>query len=811
MAIQRIKLKIIGMHCASCAITIEKKLRSLKGVIDATVNFAGEEAEVKYDSSKTVLKDIINVIRNTGYDVYKEEVYITVQNIMSVDDESIIENKLLSLPGIIDVNVSHVAKSISIVFNPLSTSVDDIRKYIESLGYKVIQVKGEIEIEDIESKIIKDEVKRLRKIVIMSVVLALSLATYIMLGIFGIQMPYWEYRDVIGLLLSTPVMLIGGYRFFIGAYKSLKNKVASMDTLVSLGTGTAYVFSIAVMLGLVKSPETYFEASAVVISFILLGKYLELKMKIRTGEAVRKLMELQARRARVMRNGREVEIPIDEVRIKDIVIVRPGEKIPVDGIVIDGKGYVDESMLTGEPMPVLKKNRDPVIAGTILKTGSLKIITTRVGKETVLSQIIKLVRQAQMGKPPIQKLIDKVAGYFAWIVIGIAIFTFSIWYFIIGISLNLAILFTASVLLIACPCALGLATPTAIVVGVGKSAERGIIIKNMDVLEKIPKLTTIVFDKTGTLTKGEPEVTDVIAVNGYKDIDVLRLAYVAEKRSEHPLAQAIIRKAKSLINNDVEPEFFDTIPGQGVIAKYNGDTIVVGNDKLLKAYEVDLENVQDVVRRLRSDGKTIVYVAVNNVLAGIIAIADTLREHAERVISYLRKKGLRIIMLTGDNRVTAEAIAKKLGLDDVIAEVLPEDKTDVIKELQRRKEIVAMVGDGINDAPSLTQADVGIAMGGGTDIAKEAGDIVLVKSDLRGVTTALEIGRAIRRKIVFNIFWAFIYNTLLIPIAAGVLYPFMGLILRPEFAGLAMALSSISVTGNALLLKRWTPPNNYTL
>ena len=803
------KLKIIGMHCASCAVAIEKKLRSLKGVVSAVVNFAGEEAEVRYDPSKIALRDIVNAVRNIGYDVYKEEAHFTIQNISSVDEELIIEDRVRSLAGVIDVRVSHIAKSVSVVFNPLSIGVDEIRKFIESMGYRVTGVRGEIEVEDVESKVLREEIARLRKVVALSLVLALSLAVYTMAGLFGVPMPCWEYRDVIGLLLSTPVMFIGGRKFFVGAYRALKNRSASMDTLVSLGTGTAYVFSIAAMAGLVESPETYFEAGAVVIAFVLLGKYLELKMKLRTGEAVRRLMELQARKARVVRDGKEVEVPIDEVRVRDIVIVKPGEKIPVDGIVVEGQGYVDESMLTGEPIPVFKKERDPVIAGTILKSGSLKIVATRVGKETVLSQIIKLVRQAQMGKPPIQRLVDRVAGYFAWIVIAIAILTFSYWYFIANIQLNLAILFTASVLLIACPCALGLATPTAIVVGVGKAAELGIIIKNMEVLEKIPKLTTVVFDKTGTLTKGEPEVTDIHAVNGYRELDVLKLAYVAEKRSEHPLAQAIVKKAKQVIGEDsTEPEFFDSIPGQGVVAKVDGKTVVVGNDKLMNAFEIDLTPVNNVVEKLREDGKTVIYVAVDGKLAGVIAIADTPREYAEQVISYLRRRGLKVVMLTGDSRVTAKAIARKLGIDEVVAEVLPEDKADVIKSLQRSGEVVSMVGDGINDAPSLTQADVGIAMGGGTDIAKEAGDIVLVRNDLRGVAIALEIGDAIRRKIVFNLLWAFIYNVVLIPIAAGALYPLTGLVLRPELAGLAMALSSISVTSNALTLKRWKPPKN---
>ena len=806
------KFKIVGMHCASCAVTIEKKLKSIRGIRSATVNFATEEAEVRYDLKRITLKEIVNAVRNVGYDVYKEEVYFTVENIASTDDEAIVESKLKTLKGVIDVKASHISKTVAVMFNPLSVSVERIRNYLEKLGFKIVSVKGEVEVEDVESKILSKEVVNIRKVVAICLTLSLALATYIMAGVFGLPMPLWEYRDIIGFVLSTPVVLIGGRRFFVGAWKALRNRSASMDTLVTLGTGSAYIFSLGVMVGLIESPETYFEASAVVISFVLLGKYLELKMKVHTGEAIRKLMELQAKKAKVIRDGREVEVLIDEVKIKDIVVVKAGEKIPVDGVVIEGHGYVDESMLTGEAIPVLKKARDPVIAGTILKGGSLKIIATRVGRETILSQIIKLVRQAQMSKPPIQKLIDKVAGYFAWIVMVVAVVIFSYWYFIANAPLNLAILFTASVLLIACPCALGLATPTVIVVGVGKAAELGVIIKNIGVLERISKLTAVVFDKTGTLTKGEPEVTDIYGFNGYGEVDVLKIAYVAEKRSEHPFAQAIVRKARQTLNSNdvnVEPEFFDTIPGQGVIAKVNGDLIIVGNDKLMSAYNVKLKYSADIVSKLRAEGKTVVYVAKNNRLLGIIAIADTPRDYAFEVISKLKDKGLKVVMLTGDNEVTAKAIAKKLGIDKVIAEVLPEDKADIIKGLQKRGEIVAMVGDGINDALSLTRADIGIAMGEGTDIAKEAGDIVLVKNDLKGVVVSLEIGEAIRRKIIFNIFWAFIYNTVLIPIAAGILYPIFGLLLRPEFAGLAMALSSVSVTGNALLLKKWRPKTSH--
>ncbi len=810
MATVEEKLKLIGMHCATCAVTIEKKLRSTEGVVDVAVSFAAEDATVVYDPSKTSLKRIVEAVRSVGYDVYKEEYLLTVENLSTPDDELMVEKKLSGLPGVVEASASHVSRTVRLVINPLTISVEEVSKLLEEAGYRVSGVSGEAEVEDVESKILREELSTLKRTVALSLALALSLTAYLVLGFAGLEPPLWDAREWIGLALSTPVVFLGGRRFFVGAYRALRNGTANMDTLVSLGTGTAYVFSLAVTLGLLESPEVYYEASALVISFVLLGRYMELKMKLRTGEAVRKLMELQAKTARVIRGGAEVEVPIEEVRIKDVVLVRAGEKIPVDGVVLEGQGYVDESMLTGEPMPVAKKEEDPVVAGTILKTGSLKVVATRVGKETVLSQIIKLVRHAQTAKPPIQKLVDRIAGVFSWIVIAVAVATFAYWYLAAGVPLNLAVLFTASVLLIACPCALGLATPTAIVVGVGKAAEHGIIIKNMDVLEEIPRLTTMVFDKTGTLTRGEPEVTDVHPVNGYRAEDVLRLAGVAERRSEHPIAQAIVRRAQDALGGlDGEPSFFDTIPGQGVVAKVDGKTVVLGNERLMKAYGVDLSPASRIAERLRGEAKTVIYVAVAGTLAGVLAVADTPRPYARDVVAALRRRGLKVVMLTGDNRKTAEAVARSLGIDEVIAEVLPEDKAEKIKELQRRGEVVAMVGDGINDAPSLTQADVGIAMGGGTDVAKEAGDLVLMRNDLRGVLTAIEVGEAIRRKIKFNLFWAFIYNVALIPIAAGALYNVAHVILRPELAAVAMALSSISVTGNALLLKRWRPRHGF--
>ncbi len=603
------KIKLVGMHCASCAVTIEKKLKSLKGVVGASVNFAGEEAVITYDPSKVTLKDVVRAVRDVGYDVYKEEAFITLKGFTSVDEERIIEDTLSSVKGVIEVRASHTVRGVSVTYNPLTISAGELRGVLSGLGYGIESVRGEVGIEDVEGKLMEVELRRLKKVVAMSLALGLSLTTYVLFGSLVFELPLWEYRGLIGLILSTPVLLIGGRKFFVGAYKSLKNRAAGMDTLVSLGTGSAYVFSLAVVAGLVESHETFFEASAVVIAFVLLGRYLELKMKLRTGESLRKLMELQPKVARVVREGEVVELPIDEVKVRDVVLVKPGEKIPVDGVVSEGRGYVDESMITGEPMPVLKEVGNPVIAGTILKGGSIKVSVTRVGKETVLSQIIKLVRHAQMGKPPIQKLVDRVSGYFAWAVVGVAVLTFTYWTYVAGAPLNLSVLFTASVLLIACPCALGLASPTAIVVGVGKAAESGVIIKNIEVLELVPKLNTVVFDKTGTLTKGEPQVTGIYPLNDFTPEKLMSYAYVAEVRSEHPLAQAILSKAAEVLNSDPpEPEFFDSIPGQGVVAKVRGEVVVVGNEKLMKAYEVDLRPAESLARKLRAEGRTVIYV-----------------------------------------------------------------------------------------------------------------------------------------------------------------------------------------------------------
>jgi len=588
------------------------------------------------------------------------------------------------------------------------------------------------------------------------------------------------------------------------AIRSFLNLNPGMDSLVILGTYSAYIFSLTVTLGLVKG-EAFYEASAVVMAFILLGRYIEARLKLRTGEAVKKLAQLQSRSARVVRDGVEVEIPIEDVRIGDLVRIKPGERIPVDGIVKEGSGYVDESAMTGEPNPVEKSPGDPVYAGTTVLRGSLLVYTTRVGNDTVLGQIIRLVRIAQNSRPKIQGVVDRVSGIFTWIVIAIAISTLAYWTLLAGVPLSTAIIFVASVLVIACPCALGLATPAAIVTGFGRGAELGVLIKDASVIDRVHRIKTVVFDKTGTLTVGKPGVRIVKPLGEEVDErDVIMLAAIAEKRSEHPIAQAIVEKAKDMGLTIKDPEAFENIPGQGVIAWIGGRVIAVGNDKLMRGFEIEIEgDVKRISEEIMNEGLTVVYVAIEGRLIGIIGVGDAVRPEAVEVVKRLRSSGYRVVMLTGDKERSARIIASRIGVDDVIAEASPEDKAEAIDRLKSSGG-VAMVGDGINDAASLSKADLGIAMGGGTDIAREAGDIILVKEDLRGVVRAIELLKAIRRKIYYNLFWAFIYNVILIPIAAGALYETAGLYLRPELAGIAMAMSSISVTASAQTLKRFS-------
>ncbi len=608
----------------------------------------------------------------------------------------------------------------------------------------------------------------------------------------------------IELILSTPVMFYSGKDIFSAAFNALRHRTLNMDVMYSMGVGSAYIASIASTLGILPSDYLFYETSVLLLAFLLLGRTLEAIAKDKTSEAIKKLLKLQAKTATVIRDGKEIEVPVEEVKVEDVVIVKPGEKIPVDGVVIEGESYVDESMITGEPIPRFKRQGDEVIGGTINKNGMLKIKAKRIGKDTLLAQIIKLVEQAQSSKPPIQRFADTIVSYFIPVVLAIAISAFIYWYFIAKMPAVFAFMTLISVLVVACPCAFGLATPTALTVGIGKGAELGILIKNGEALEVARKITTVVFDKTGTLTKGTPEVTDLISLNGFDKEEVLKLAASAEKASEHPIADAIVRKAKGL--HLEEPEKFETIAGKGVVAIVNGNRVLVGNRILMSEYGIKIGEAESVLQKLEVEGKTTVLVALNGKVIGILGVSDTVKDSARDAIEELHRMGKKVIMITGDNRRTAEAIAKVLNIDDVLAEVLPHEKAKEVRKLQENGEIVAFIGDGINDAPALAQADIGIAIGSGTDVAIESGDIVLMRDDLRDVVAAIQLSEKVFSKIKQNIFWALIYNTALIPTAAGLLYPFFGILFRPEWAGLAMAMSSVSVVTNSLLMKGYIPP-----
>jgi len=716
-----------------------------------------------------------------------------------------IESTLKKLDGVVNANVNFATEKATVEFDENVINENEINNAIEQLGYKVIkEIDHEAkEFVDKEREKREKEIRNLKTLFILSSILSIP--------IFILSFPEWfkiafPYQNIILLILATPVQFLVGYRFYKGAFFALKAKTASMDTLIAVGTSTAYFYSVLVTLTPTFGNYVYFDTSAIIITFVILGRWLEAITKGKTSEAIKKLIGLQPKTAIVIRNGKEIEIPIKEVVVGDIVVVKPGQKIPVDGIVVEGFSSVDESMITGESIPVEKKKGDTVIGGTVNKHGSFKFKATKVGRDTVLSQIIKLVEEAQGSKAPIQRLADKVSGYFVPTVILIAILSFSLWYFALGQSFIFSLSIFIAVLIIACPCALGLATPTAIMVGTGKAAENGILIKNAEALENIHKLTTIVFDKTGTLTKGKPSVTDILADKLDKK-EILKYAAIAEKKSEHPLAEAIINKAKEEKLKIPDPEFFEAIPGHGILAKYDGKTILFGNRNLMKKYKIKVEELEEKISTLENEGKTVMILALNKKIIGLIAVADTLKEFSKEAVQKLHEMGKEVIMITGDNKRTANAIAKQLGIDYVLAEVLPEEKEKEIEKLQKKGKIVAMVGDGINDAPALAKADIGIAIGAGTDIALEAGQVVLIKNDLRDVVTAIDLSNYTIKKIKQNLFWAFFYNSVGIPIAAGLLYPFTGFLLNPMIAAIAMAFSSVSVVSNSLLMKRYKPKN----
>ncbi len=808
MKTERIDLPISGMSCASCASAIESELKKTEGVLDASVNFGVEKASVTFDPEIAKTENLVKAVRDTGYDVITQKVNIPIRGMHCASCVETIETTLRKMEGVVSANVNFGTEKATVEFIPGKVSPSEIRRAIMESGYEPLDAEGG-NLADEEKKTQESETRTLRNKLIFSA--AVSLIVF--LGSMNEWFPWMPnvFKNWVTLfILTTPVQFWAGWQFYKGALAALKHGRTDMNTLIALGTSAAYIYSVIAtffpdifLRGGIK-PATYYDTSALIISLILLGRFLESKARGKTNEAIRKLIGLGAKTASVMRGKGEVDIPVEEVQVGDIVVVRPGEKVPVDGIVQEGYSTVDESMITGEPIPSEKKAGDKVIGATINRTGFFKFIATSVGKDTVLSQIIKLVEEAQASKAPIQRLADLIASYFVPAVIGIALLTFIIWYFFgPPPALTYAFLNFVAVLIIACPCALGLATPTAMMVGTGKGAENGVLIKNAEAIEMARKVNVIVFDKTGTLTKGKPEVTDILTSDEFSKEEILEIAASAESGSEHPLSDAIVKYAKEMGLDVKGSERFSAIPGEGIESTVDGYIVLVGNVKLMNSRGIDVTHLENMAEKIAGEGKTPVFVSIDNKASGVIAIADTLKPYSLEVVQAIKNLGLEVIMITGDNRRTAEAIGKKLGIDRVFAEVAPQDKANEIKKLREEGKTVAMVGDGINDAPALAQSDLGIAIGAGTDIAIESGDIVLIGDDLRGVITAIELSRRTISTIKQNFFWAFFYNVLLIPLAAGVLYPFFGILLNPILAAAAMALSSVSVVTNSLRLKRF--------
>lgn len=812
-SLQTHTISIAGMSCASCVGKIEKALRRKEGVKKATINFATERAMVEFDPNITNEKDVEKVIEDTGYNVVgKGADNVLKLKIVGMDNPhcvGTISGALDKLPGIVDKELL-VTEKAAISFDPKKVSASKIKKIIKSLGYEPLEETASL---DMEKKAREKEVQNLKLRFFISGIFSLPLLYVAMIvPFFNLSIPaiIGTNMALIQFVLATPVLIAGSLFYSRGILALIKTKAATMDTLVAIGTGTAYIYSLVISIFIwggrtgYTIHDLYYEVAALLIAFILLGKYLEAVAKGQTSEAIKKLMGLQAKKAIVLRGKEEVEIPIEEVKAGDLVVVKPGQKIPVDGIVQSGYSSVDESMITGESIPVEKKNGDKVVGATINKTGSFIFKATKVGSETALAQIIKLVEDAQGSKAPIQALADKVSAYFVPAVVGIAVIASLVWFFL-GMGFPFALIIFVAVLIIACPCALGLATPTAIMVGTGKGAENGILIKSAEALQKAHEIGTIVFDKTGTLTKGKPEVTDIIVQKGFVDEEVLQLAAIAEKRSEHPLGEAIVKKAKERNISLPDPTGFKALIGMGLEAKYKGKIIYLGNRKLMQEKNINFQPIEKQLQQLENEGKTAMILVVDKKLAGIVAVADTLKEGSKRAVQVLHELEKEVVMITGDNKRTADAIAKLVGIDRVLAEVLPKDKANQIKKLQEQGKKVAMVGDGINDAPALAQADIGIAIGSGTDVAIESADIVLIKEDVLDVATAMDLSGYTMKKIKQNLFWAFFYNSAGIPVAAGLLYPFTGWLLSPIIAGAAMAFSSVSVLSNSLSMKRWRP------
>ncbi|AMM41639.1 copper-translocating P-type ATPase [Candidatus Desulfofervidus auxilii] len=795
---KKVELKIAGMTCAMCAKGIEASLLHFPGVIKAQVNLGTETAHIEYDTTKAKLEDLAKLIAELGYQVINEKVAVKIGGMTCVMCVKTIENALKKLDGIVDVNVNLSAEKAYITYNPKLVAIDDIKKAIEDAGYQYLGIEGK---EDLEKLAHEKDLKKKKKQIIIGFSIGILLM-FLMYVPVKLPLP----MSYLMLIIATPAFIYISHPIFKAAWRALKNKTLNMDVMYSMGIGVAYGSSLLGTFKILPHKFLFYETAVFLATFLTMGRYLETKAKGKTSEAIKRLMGLQPKIATVIRNNKEIEIPIENVQIDEIIIVRPGEKIPVDGEVVAGESYVDESMISGEPIPVFKKKGDNAIGGTLNQNGVLRIKAKKIGQDTVLAQIIKLVEEAQGSRPPIQRLADKVVSYFIPAVLTVAIFAFILWYFFFGQTLLFALTCLISVLVVACPCALGLATPTAVTVGIGRGAELGILIKQGEALERSEKLTTIIFDKTGTLTKGKPEVTNIITLSADEHTLLEWIASI-EKNSEHPLAKAIVKRAKEKGIKLKEMEKFESFSGKGVVAKLKGKEILIGNRMLFAEKHISFpKEIEKKIEELEEHGKTVILCAIEKEIKGIIAIADTLKETTKEAIKELKNMKLKVAMITGDNIRTAQAIAQEIGIKRVLAEILPQDKAKEVKKLQEKGEIVAFVGDGINDAPALAQADVGIAIGSGTDVAIESGDIVLIKDDLIDAVGAVQLSKKVMSRIKQNLFWAFAYNTVLIPVAAGVLYPAFGITFKPELAGLAMAMSSVTVVSLSLLLKRYVPP-----